>query len=110
MSHLHATLEPRPWLDRAGCWEKREPSIEVRELSVSYGVEPALRDVTLTIPRGCITAVVGPSGCGKSTFRNCLNRMTDLVAGCRVTESVSLEGHEITNGDTDLIALRRQWE
>jgi phosphate transport system ATP-binding protein len=98
----------RPWTERPACCDTNEPCIEVRDLSVRYGGKPALRRITLTIPRGCITAVVGPSGCGKSTLLNCLNRLTDLVSNCRVTGSVRFEGNEITCDPTDLIALRRR--
>lgn len=108
MTSANSSPGPRPWLDRPDCCETREPIIEVNDLSVAYGRKPALRDVTLSIPRGCVTAVVGPSGCGKSTFLNSLNRMTDLAPGCRVTGSVRLDDQEILNGDVDLIALRRR--
>ena len=107
MTRLLLSHEDRPWEDRPACCEDREPSMEVCDLSVSYGQEPALRDVSLTIPRGCVTAVVGPSGCGKSTFLSCLNRLTDLAPDCRVTGSVRFQGYDILNGDTDLVALRR---
>ncbi len=108
MTDAPIPTEVRPWLDRPACCERRESTIEVRELTVRYGSTTALRNVTLSVPRGCITAVVGPSGCGKSTFLSTLNRMTDLVAGCRVQGSVTLEGHDILNETTDLIALRRR--
>ncbi len=109
MSRRHSpTRGAHPGTDRpAGC-EDRQPVMEVQDLSVRYGNAPALRDVTLTIPRGCITAVVGPSGCGKSTFLTCLNRLSDLVPDCRVTGSVRFEDRDILNGDTDLVALRRR--
>jgi len=108
MSGSPSTETPRPWAERPACCARREPVIEVRDLSVTYDGEAALRDVNVEIPRGCITAVVGPSGCGKSTFLNTLNRMTDLLPGCRVGGSVRFEGHDIVNGETDLIALRRR--
>ena len=98
----------RPWAQRRACCADLEPCIEVRDLAVRYGDKPALDRVTLTIPRGCITAVVGPSGCGKSSFLNTLNRLSDLTAGCDVSGSVKFEGQEIVGTDLDLIALRRQ--
>jgi phosphate transport system ATP-binding protein len=108
MNRADAEPDPRPWQNRPPCCDRREPILEVTGLSVSYGETPALRDVAIPIPRGCITGVVGPSGCGKSTFLTCLNRMTDLVPGCRIRGSIRLEGYEILGGDTDLIALRRR--
>jgi phosphate transport system ATP-binding protein len=86
----------------------REPFIEVDGLEVRYGSQVALRDVALRIHRGCITAIVGPSGCGKSSFLNCLNRLTDLLPGCRVDGRITLEGHDILHGQVDVAALRRR--
>lgn len=109
MNKAVTTTEPlRPWATRAACCEHREPCIVVNGLSVRYGDKPALRDVNMAIHRHCITAVIGPSGCGKSTFLTCLNRMTDLVPGCRVTGGIEFERADITNGTVDLIALRRR--
>jgi phosphate transport system ATP-binding protein len=90
----------------APCCAKREPCLEVEKLCVSYGAMPAVRDVTLPVHLGCITAVVGPSGCGKSTFLSCLNRMTDLVPGCRVEGRITLDGRDIRS--LEPIALRRR--
>jgi len=99
---------PRPWRDRPPCCERREPCVQTRALGASYGHVAALRDVTLDVMRGCVTAVIGPSGCGKSTFLKCLNRMTDLVPGCRTEGSVLLDGREILDGGVDPVALRRR--
>jgi len=98
----------RPWAERAGCCPERKPHLRVHDLSVSYHGTPAIRNVTMDLSRGCITAIIGPSGCGKSTFLNCLNRMTDLVPGCRVKGSVRLDGTDIGADGTNLIALRRR--
>lgn len=105
----HISVEPpRPWTERQACCEHREPYMVVKSLAVSYHGKPALRDVNMSIHRNCITAIIGPSGCGKSTLLTCLNRMTDLVPGCRVSGRVELEQTDITNGTINLIALRRQ--
>ena len=85
-----------------------EPAIEAREVSVSYRGHLALEGVSLSVARGSRTALIGPSGCGKTSFLNCLNRMTDLIPGCRVTGQVRVEGHDVLARETDLIALRRQ--
>lgn len=98
----------RPWLERDPCCERRRPLIEIRQLAVSYHGKLALRDLSLDIASGCITAVVGPSGCGKSTLLACLNRLNDLVPGCRVDGSVRLDGLEVTGANTDVVALRRR--
>ncbi len=78
------------------------------KVSVSYGRQAALRDVSLSIAEGEITALVGPSGCGKSTFLQTLNRLTDLIPGCRVQGSVSLDGRSVYGPGVDLLALRRR--
>lgn len=86
----------------------REPILETRGLSVSYGATSALADVSLRIRRGRITAVIGPSGCGKSSFLASLNRLTDLVPDCRVTGRIFLDGRDTLTETGDLIALRRR--
>jgi phosphate transport system ATP-binding protein len=82
--------------------------LETDRLGVSYGKQVALADVSLRVPRQDIMAIVGPSGCGKSTFLSCLNRLTDMIPGCRVTGSILLDGESILEKRTDLLALRRR--
>ena len=94
--------------ERPDCCVVRDPLVQVDGLEVHYGAHVALRDVTMPIHRGCITAIVGPSGCGKSTFLNCLNRLTDLLPGCVVRGRITLDGQEILNGHVDVVALRRR--
>lgn len=84
------------------------PALETRGLCVSYGGRTVLRDVTLAVPAGGLTAVVGPSGCGKSSFLLALNRLTDLVPGCRVEGSIRLFGQEVLGNGTAAGALRRR--
>lgn len=108
MNDFNHVPELRPWLDRPGCCEHREPVILVDDLAVDYAGTPALRGVTMPVYRGCITAVIGSSGCGKSTFLSCLNRMTDLIPKCKVTGALSLDGRDILDRRIDLVALRRR--
>ena len=68
---------------------------EIRDLELYYGNFKALKGVSMNIPANRITALIGPSGCGKSTLLKSLNRMNDLVEGCRVTGSVTLDGEDI---------------
>ncbi len=82
--------------------------IEISRLGVSYGSRRALSEVSLAIPGGGIFAIVGPSGCGKSTFLWSLNRLTDLVADCRVTGAVRIAGEEVHSQSCDVLALRRR--
>ncbi|MDF2374902.1 MAG: phosphate ABC transporter ATP-binding protein [Verrucomicrobiales bacterium] len=83
--------------------------ISVRDLSVHYGNFEALKDVNLSIEAGLVTALVGPSGCGKSSFLHSLNRLTDLVPGCKVKGSVRFgNGGESCGPGVDVLALRRR--
>ncbi|HEU4838229.1 MAG TPA: phosphate ABC transporter ATP-binding protein PstB, partial [Micavibrio sp.] len=77
-------------------------------LSVFYGTKQAVFDVELPILTNKVTALIGPSGCGKSTFLRCLNRMNDVVAGCRVAGAVTLDGHDIYDRSVDVILLRQK--
>jgi phosphate transport system ATP-binding protein len=83
------------------------PAIQVRHLGVWYGSKQALKDVTLDIPRGQITAFIGPSGCGKSTLLRSFNRMNDLIPEARVEGEVLIEGQNIYAADVDPVAVRR---
>ncbi len=84
------------------------PKISTRNLNVYYGDFHAIKDVSLDILPNHITALIGPSGCGKSTFLRCLNRMNDLIEGARVEGSVLLDGQDVNDPRTDVVALRRR--
>ncbi len=75
-------------------------------VSVHYGDQAALTDVSINIRAHEVTALIGPSGCGKSTFLRCLNRMNDTIAGCRVDGKITLEGRDIYARDMDVVQLR----
>ena len=76
-------------------------------LNLYYGAFQALKGINLSIPEKQITALIGPSGCGKSTLLKTLNRMNDLVAGCRIEGKVTLDGEDIYGG-MDVNRLRRR--
>ena len=80
---------------------------DVEGLDLYYGNFKALKDITMQIKKNEITALIGPSGCGKSTFLKTLNRMNDLVEGCRVEGTIKLDGEDIYN-ELDPITLRRR--
>ncbi len=80
---------------------------EISNLDLFYGDFKALKNINLNITEGDITAFIGPSGCGKSTLLNSLNRMNDLVEGCRITGKVLLDGEDIY-GNMDLNHLRKR--
>ena len=81
--------------------------IEIANLNLYYDDLQALKSVNLNIEANRITAFIGPSGCGKSTLLKTLTRMNDLVLGCRVTGSVTLDGEDIY-GNLDVNLLRKR--
>ena len=82
--------------------------ISVENLNLHYGENHALKNVNMEIADHAITAFIGPSGCGKSTFLRCLNRMNDLVDGCRVEGKVILDGEDIYDKRVDTTLLRKK--
>lgn len=86
---------------------EKQPKINISNLDLYYGDFHALKNVNLPILPGEITAFIGPSGCGKSTLLKSLNRMNDLVEGCRITGEVTLDGTDIYK-DLDTNELRKR--
>lgn len=81
--------------------------IDVQNTDLYYGSFHALKNINLEIPENRITAFIGPSGCGKSTLLKSLNRLNDLVAGCRITGRLLLDGEDLYgNMDVDLLRKR----
>lgn len=79
----------------------------VENLDLYYGDFKALKDINIEINKNEITAFIGPSGCGKSTLLKSLNRMNDLVEGCKITGTVTLDGEDIYKG-MDINLLRKR--
>ncbi len=82
--------------------------IESRNLNLWYGDAQALKDISIPIQKNMVTALIGPSGCGKSTFIRCINRMNDLIKGCRITGKVLFEGRDVYENDMDVVILRKR--
>lgn len=80
----------------------------VEHLDLYYGDFRALKDINLTLAANEITAFIGPSGCGKSTFLKTLNRMNDLVEGCRITGRITMDGTDIYGPDLNVNMLRKK--
>jgi phosphate transport system ATP-binding protein len=80
---------------------------KISDLELFYGNFKALKGINMNIPEKEITAFIGPSGCGKSTLLKCLNRMNDLVEGCKITGKVTLDGQDIFK-DIDVNILRKR--
>lgn len=82
--------------------------LKVENLNLYYGKFQALKGVALSVESNRVAAFIGPSGCGKSTLLKTLNRMNDLIAGCRVTGCVLLDGEDILSDATDVNLLRKR--
>jgi len=83
-----------------------QAKITARNVSVYYGANRAIDDVSIDIDRDNVTAFIGPSGCGKSTFLRALNRMNDTVANARMTGEIRLDGEDIYAPEMDVVQLR----
>lgn len=82
--------------------------ITVKNLDLYYGDFKALKTVNMNIAPNEVTAFIGPSGCGKSTLLKSLNRMNDLVEGCRIEGTVTLDGEDIFSRKMDVNLLRKR--
>lgn len=86
--------------------EASEVKIKAREVTVHYGDARALHGIDLDLNANEVTALIGPSGCGKSTFLRCINRMNDVIEGCRVGGAVSIDDQNIYSDEIDVVELR----
>lgn len=82
--------------------------ISVKDLDLYYGNFKALKNINIEIEPNEITAFIGPSGCGKSTLLRCLNRMNDLVEGCKIEGNFLLDGTDIYGKNVDVNLLRKK--
>ena len=82
--------------------------VAVKDLDLYYGSFQALKKINMDIEVNRVTALIGPSGCGKSTFLKCIDRMNDLIPGCRVTGDILIDGTDIYKGDIDVAYLRKE--
>ena len=85
-----------------------QPKLQVKNCDLFYGDFQALKNINLSIAEKEITAFIGPSGCGKSTLLKSLNRMNDLVEGCRIEGTVTLDGEDIFSRKMDVNLLRKR--
>lgn len=85
-----------------------EYKIQANKLKLYYGENQALKDISLSVNKNSVLALIGPSGCGKSTFIKTINRMNDLVDNVKIEGEILLEGENIYHPDTDVVALRKR--
>ena len=100
--HVPMRDEAEPKLAAA----QTELKMTARDVNLWYGEKQALFDVSLDIQDRSVTALIGPSGCGKSTFIRCLNRMNDVIDGCRMKGDIRLDGEDIYSSRVDPVQLR----
>ena len=86
----------------------KEVVFDIRDLTVSYDKNPAIKNVSFEVYRNFVTAIIGPSGCGKSTFIRCLNRMNDLILGASVDGTILYHGEDLYGRDIDAVEVRRR--
>ncbi|MCR8697017.1 MULTISPECIES: phosphate ABC transporter ATP-binding protein PstB [Campylobacter] len=81
---------------------------DIKKLNLHYGTFHALKNINMEITKGEVTAFIGPSGCGKSTFIKTLNRMNDLVDGCKIDGEILFHDRDIYSKDYDINLLRKR--
>jgi phosphate transport system ATP-binding protein len=82
--------------------------IGIQNLDLFFGKKQALKNISLDIPEGKITALIGPSGCGKSTLLRCLNRMHDLNPTVKISGKIQVDDNNVLHGNTNVVHLRRR--
>lgn len=85
-----------------------DPVLNVTNFRLWYSKSQALHSVSLSVPRGKVTALIGPSGCGKSTLLRSVNRLNDLIEGVRVEGEMTLAGESVYGSGVDVIDLRKR--
>jgi phosphate transport system ATP-binding protein len=117
MNEVDLTTEARPDLRMRTDYVADTPEVsrevgeavfDVEHVNVHYSGNLAVRDISMRVPKGEITALIGPSGCGKSTLLRCLNRMNDLIDGASVDGSISYHGEDIYADGIDPAEVRRR--
>lgn len=88
--------------------EKEETILSMQNFNLWYGQAQALHNISMTVPKGKVTALVGPSGCGKSTLLRSVNRLNDLIDIVRIDGEMNLNGSSIYAPDVDVIELRKR--
>ncbi len=88
--------------------ESRETKVSAKNVCVFYGETQALKNIEIDIYENEVTSLIGPSGCGKSTFLRCINRMNDVIDGCRVEGDIRIDEDDIYDAKLDVVQLRER--
>ncbi|MDN4074762.1 phosphate ABC transporter ATP-binding protein PstB [Fictibacillus terranigra] len=88
--------------------ENKPVALNIKKLNIYYGDNHAVKDVSFSIEKNAVTALIGPSGCGKSTFLRSINRMNDLIPGARSTGGIIYEDVNLIGDDINVVALRKE--
>ena len=107
-SPANATSTGPKLVPQAAQQAERGEHVRTEGFSVFYRTNQAVKDVTLDVRFGLVTAIIGPSGCGKSTLLRAVNRMNDLIPGCYTTGRLLLQGEDVYGRNIDVTALRRR--
>ncbi len=108
MSRLFSDIFTHRKAGESGDYSQLNPKFECDKIDFWYPAKQALWDVNLTVLEKSVLALIGPSGCGKSTFIRLLNRMNDLIDGCRVQGKIAMDGKDLYASDVNLVDLRRR--
>jgi phosphate transport system ATP-binding protein len=100
--------QPQARTPQAIVMNKTDAKIHVQDFDFYYGPVKVLHGISLDIPAQQVTALIGPSGCGKSTFIRSINRMNDIIVDARGEGLIAIDGRNVYDGDTDVVALRRR--
>ncbi len=85
-----------------------ETHIQIDDVNAYYSGHPALKNISVQIPKKQITAIIGPSGCGKSTLLKCMNRLIDLTDGVTYSGKILIDNEDIFNRKTDIVNIRKK--
>jgi phosphate transport system ATP-binding protein len=108
VSRLYSDIFSNRRTDESGDLTRLRPKFHCGAVNFWYPTKQALWDVELSALEKSVLALIGPSGCGKSTFLRCLNRMNDLIDGCRVEGTIAMDGKNIYAPEVNLVDLRRR--
>ena len=109
MTRTRQTADSDGWTSHLATRVETPPNhVETMDFSVYYRNNQAVKQVNVRMPSGRVTAIIGPSGCGKSTLLRAINRMNDLVPGCRAEGRLLVDGQDLYALDVDVVTLRRR--